>query len=380
LLISSPITAQAQPAGQPAGPSDAVKEVARQRYTEGVKAFDAGRFEEARLAFSQAHQLTGSPGILLNLGLAELRANRPVEGGNHLFQFLREYKEATPEQKASAIQAIEDAKKKAGLVAITVDVAGADISVDGALVGKSPLADPVFVQEGSRTIVATSAGKNAMAKVDAKKGQIAQANVVFNAAPAPTPTPTPGPEPAPVGPAPGPAPAPGPQTGPFVGYPQPGPQPDRGGGKDFGEWFLTNPIAWTGVGLTAVGLGLGIGFSAAAAGSADDADTIATAIRDRARADGLEGKPCGAEDGNGAGDAYPGPCNQLRDSLGVHDANVAVAVVGWVLAGLAAGGTTAYILIEYPKQKNAAKRDGVHVGVVPWVSEETQGAFVTGMF
>lgn len=383
LLASAPLAtlepAFAQPAG---GGEDAVKEVARQRYNEGVKAFDAGKFEDARLAFSQAHQLTQAPGILLNLGISEIRTNRPVEGGNHLFQFLREYKEATPEQKAGAIQGIEEAKKKAGLVSITVDVPGADVSVDGTLVGKSPLPDPVFVPEGGRTVVATAGGKNAMTKVDAKRGQITPASIVFNTTPA---APMPGPGPAAPVPGPGPGAQPGPmmQPGAPMGptFQPPPPQHDQAGGQDFGSWFVQSPIAWVGTGLTAVGLGLGIGFSVAAAQSASDADTIANAIRNRASTDGLDDAPCGAEDGSGAGDAYPGPCNALRDTLGVKDANTAVAVVGWVLFGLAAGGTTAYILIEYPKaSKGAAKQPGPAVGLVPVVSPEMSGASVYGSF
>ncbi|MBL9025267.1 MAG: hypothetical protein JNL21_23945 [Myxococcales bacterium] len=373
----TPRDAHAQPAAT--GGDDAVKEVARQRYADGVKAFDSGKYEDARLAFAQAHQLTQAPGILLNLGLSEIRTNRPVEGGNHLFQFLREYKEATPEQKAGAIQGIEEAKKKAGLVSITVDVPGADVSIDGTLVGKSPLPDPVFVPEGGRTIVATANGKNAMAKVDAKRGQVTQASVVFNAAPAPGPEPVaPGPGPA-VAPGPGPVMQPGPVMGPV--FPPPQVQPDRGGGKDFGSWFIQSPIAWVGTGLTAVGLGLGIGFSVAASQSASDADDIANAIRDQADEDGLQDSPCGPEDGTGAGDAYPGPCNALRDALGVRDANVAVAVVGWVLFGLAAGGTTAYILIEYPKaSKGSAKEAGPRVGLLPVVSPDMTGAALMGSF
>ena len=377
VTIATPDVAEAQPA---TGADDAVKEVARQRYADGVKAFDAGKFEDARLAFSQAYQLTQAPGILLNLGISEIRTNRPVEGGNHLFQFLRDYKEATPEQKAGAIQGIEEAKKKAGLVSITVDVPGADVSVDGTLVGKSPLPDPVFVPEGGRTVVATANGKNAMTKVDAKRGQITQASVVFNAA-------MPGPTPVPVAPTPGPTvqPTPGPMTqgGPMMGptfQPMP-PQPDRADKKDFGSWFIQSPIAWVGTGLTAVGLGLGIGFSVAASQSASDANAIADAIRNEADDDGLQGAPCGAEDGTGSGDAYPGPCNALRDALGVRDANVAVAVVGWVLFGLAAGGTTAYILIEYPKaSKGSAKQGGPTVGLLPVVSPDMTGAALTGSF
>ncbi len=48
--------AVAQPSQDPA-----VKEVAKQRYQEGVKAFDAGKWEEARTAFAQAYSLTQVP-------------------------------------------------------------------------------------------------------------------------------------------------------------------------------------------------------------------------------------------------------------------------------------------------------------------------------
>src|SRR5262245_41498742 len=69
---------------------DAVTEVARQRYDEGVKAFEAGRFEDARSAFLQVYKLKRHPVVLLNLGLSEVRSDYPAEGGNHLQRFLRD--------------------------------------------------------------------------------------------------------------------------------------------------------------------------------------------------------------------------------------------------------------------------------------------------
>src|SRR5262245_710202 len=71
--------------------ADAVTEVARQRYEEGVKAYDAGRFEDARSAFLQAYALKRHPAVLLNLGLSEIKSKYPEDGGNHLQQFLREH-------------------------------------------------------------------------------------------------------------------------------------------------------------------------------------------------------------------------------------------------------------------------------------------------
>src|SRR5262249_46753478 len=142
------------PPAPPAGPADAVTEVARQRYKEGVKAYEAGRFEEARTAFLQAYALKRVPAVLLNLGQSELRTVPPhyEDAGNHLSQFLREHTSATPEEQAAAGKGVAEAKKKTGVIVIAVDDAGAEVAVDGATVGKSPLLDPVFVKPGKHTV------------------------------------------------------------------------------------------------------------------------------------------------------------------------------------------------------------------------------------
>ncbi|NUO52885.1 MAG: hypothetical protein HOV80_28910 [Polyangiaceae bacterium] len=168
----APASAMAQGA-----PGDASKDVARQRYEAGVKAFDGGQFEDARVAFLEAYMLTQAPGILLNLGVSELKTNRPVEGGNHLLKFLREYADAKPEEKTSAQASIEECKRRAALISIKVDISGADVTIDGTSVGRSPLADPIFVEPGARAVVATGAGTAATANVDAKKGQTVQASL-----------------------------------------------------------------------------------------------------------------------------------------------------------------------------------------------------------
>ena len=139
---------------------DAATDLARQRYKEGVTAFDAGKFEEARLAFLQAYALKRHPAVLLNLGLSELKSNHPVDAGNHLTQFLRDAKDASPEQRQTAQASIEEAKRRTAYLVIAVDQPNADVSVDGTLVGRSPLADPVFVEPGLRTVVATFDGRN----------------------------------------------------------------------------------------------------------------------------------------------------------------------------------------------------------------------------
>src|SRR5689334_8167747 len=70
-------------AQQPAQ-TDPVTEAARVKYQEGVKAFEAGRYEDARSAFLQAYALKRVPAVLLNLGQSEIKSGHYEEGGNHL--------------------------------------------------------------------------------------------------------------------------------------------------------------------------------------------------------------------------------------------------------------------------------------------------------
>jgi hypothetical protein len=369
-----PNVAVAQPSQDPA-----VKEVAKQRYQEGVTAFDAGKWEEARTAFAQAYSLTQVPAVLLNIGLSEHKLGKCVDGGNHLIKFLREHKDATPEQKATAVTAIDDCKKKVAFVTLNVDAPGADITLGTTAMGKSPLADPFFVEPGTYTISATLGLRTGTTTIEAKKGQATTANIIVKG----TGTdPGPGPGPGDPGPGPGPnvGPGPGPYPGPGPG-PQPQPQPDSGR-EDFGYWYTHRPLAWVGTGLFAVGLGLGIGFTAASAQSSADAEFIADAIRNKAFADGVDGAPCGAADGQSGGDVYPQQCNQLRDALDVHDANVAVSIVGWVTAGVAAAGTVTYIMVDWYGGKKEPRSGGSQPSfmMAPVVSPEMQGVTAFGRF
>jgi Flp pilus assembly protein TadD len=79
LAVATGTFAAPREAAAQGNPNDPVKDVARQRFQDGVKAFDAGRFEEARVAFEQAYTLSQSPAVLLNLGVAEAKTNRCVD-------------------------------------------------------------------------------------------------------------------------------------------------------------------------------------------------------------------------------------------------------------------------------------------------------------
>jgi hypothetical protein len=257
---------------------DAVTDIARQRYKEGVAAFDAGRYEEARVAFLQAYALKRHPAVLLNLGLSELRSNHAVDAGNHLAQFVREAKEATPEQRQTAQSGIEEAKRKAAHLVIVVDRPNADVSVDGTLIGKSPLVDPVFVEPGLRTVVATFEGRNTTFAAQARRGAPTNVSLSFGGTAPPGGPPPPAPATGPIDPGASPTGPLGPGAAPPP--PVPGPPPRGDGKESFFEWYGRKPLAWVGTGVTVVGLGVGIAFSTLAGSASASADDAADAIRD----------------------------------------------------------------------------------------------------
>ncbi len=127
---------------------DKITQQARQKFIEGVAAYDAKNYEEARELFLQAYALKRHPAVLLNLGQSEIRAGYTEDGGNHLQQFLREFAGASAEQKAAAREGISESRKKTGYVILIVDTDGATLAIDGQPAGQSPLPDPAQVFEG----------------------------------------------------------------------------------------------------------------------------------------------------------------------------------------------------------------------------------------
>lgn len=388
-----------------AQPADAATEVARQRYEDGVKFFDQGRFEDARGAFLQTYSLKRHPAVLLNLGLSEVKSGHAEDGGNHLQQFLREHTTATPDQRQAADKGIIEAKKKAAFIIVIVDANGADVSLNGASIGKAPLLDPYFVKAGKHTLLATYQGKSATTQVDAKVGSATAASLSLGtsgAAPAPPVAPAPTiPTPAPSAVQPTPPAAPTTPTGPAAGtftppppasqtqvsgsFMGPGLPPDQGVSErePFFDWYTRKPIAWVGTGVAGVGLVLGIAFSAAASSASSSADGHVNDIKEEARRQGFSGPPCGDEE-TGAGDDphYAQACGVLRDDISDHDTDVAVATAGWILFGAGVVGTAVYAMIDwYPAKKpSSGALDPRIVAFAPIVTQTQQGIGLVGSF
>jgi tetratricopeptide (TPR) repeat protein len=127
------------------------------RYHEaGVSAADAGDWAKAHAAFLDACRRMHHPFILANLGQAELELGMYREAAKHFSQHLRENPiedEKTPQVK----EMLKQAQAKIGTLTFRA-AQGAEVFVDGSLVGRAPLPEALFVEPGLREVVAKPLG------------------------------------------------------------------------------------------------------------------------------------------------------------------------------------------------------------------------------
>lgn len=371
---------------------DAMTEMARQRFQEGVKFFDQKKYDEARAAFLQAYALKKHPAVLLNLAQSELRANRPADAARHFAQFLRDNPEASALEKQEAERGLAEARAKAGRIQVSVNAAGADVFVDDELVGKAPLAEPVDVAPGDRRIEAKLGDQTQSIVVKAAAGKVVEAKLNLGAgSPAGVPPVLlPPAQSAPAQESGFPAPTFGPTPmGPSAGYPETFP-PEPMANADaptqstrrepFFYWLTHKPVAWVGMGVTAVGAGLGVYGLARASSQGSKADDLTIKIQQRwkddaeAQAARPNGNVCLSPALVTSKSNFGAACGKLRDTMDGESAGKTLATVGFVTAGVGVAGTVvAYFL-------TSKKTESPTAIVTPVYGPDHAGISLTGSF
>lgn len=164
--LFAPVSAFAQqPAAQPAaGTTDApdpskVAE-ARVRYDRGLKLYYDGNIEAARVEFERAYQLAPSYKILYNTGLCYRQLNDYVAALDALERYLKEGGTEIPnDRRAEVEKTLAEIRPRLATLDIRTNVPGAEISIDDAPIGKTPLPAPVRVNPGRRKVTATKSGR-----------------------------------------------------------------------------------------------------------------------------------------------------------------------------------------------------------------------------
>lgn len=279
---------------------------ARRRFQEGVAAYDAGKFEASRIAFAQAYALEPLPELLINLGHAELKTDRYVDGARHISKALREAEIGLGERRA-AERALQRAEEEVARIKVAVNIDGATIRIDGEDIGASPMIYVWHLEPGEHRVRVSKDGFESdelllgisKGKVKVVQVRLKRIERVAN--------------PTPLG---------------SLDDPLPG----RDKGADSGPSLV--PV-WIGGGLAVAGVAVGVVFSLDAASKRDDRDSRLSALSSAAGVN----NPCATGAANVSG------CSEVRDLDDKAASSQTLGIVGFAVGGAALIGTVTYALL-----------------------------------
>jgi hypothetical protein len=325
-------TVAAQPT--PAAPAADASTQAESLFREANALVAQQKWAEAEAKLLAAWELRPTYDVAANLGHTQYRLRKLRDAAEHLDFAVRNWPlVGKREPRDLAAARLEELRKLLGVVTVKVSAPGAAVLVDGRRVGTSPIEREVFLDPGTRTIEAKLEGhEDAKQVVEATAGGKLGVELTLTPvrAPAVTALPAPTSEPPPASAAPP-------------------------GGK-------RKPIIAAGIGLAAVGLGVGIGGAIASANNSSSAEEI------RGELDARGGTSACNDAANAA------RCGEMRSAYEGTGTFRNVAIVGFVLAGAAAIGTAAYVLMPAGEASDGGVRAALSIG------PGAGGVVVTGKF
>ncbi len=317
LSAASPAVAQTDPVAE-----------ARTAFQEGVRQFSEQRFAEALEAFRRAYRIRPHPSVLVNIANCHVALEQPQQAVTLFERYLADpATNLTPAQRTEIEQALEGARRRLATITLHVVPAGAEVFLDGDMVGTSPLRRPLQTGPGPHVFEARLgglgtqqfqtrlvAGGQLTITLDLSAGRSYIGSVTPETTAAALRPPDPPPAP-PTPPPPTPVVAPPP---PLVVTP-PGGQPGGAPSSRFGGVF------WTSLGVTVAAGGAALGFALYANGLVADYDDIVRR-RDASR-DATERE------------------NLQRDGIAFADAVESNRMVAMVLGGVAGVGALVTIIV-----------------------------------
>lgn len=153
ILILSLLSAQADEAAS-ADP----KTKAQILLSEGTQLFNRGAMAEALDRFKQAYAEYASPKLLFNIGLTSRSLGRSVEAMDALEKFLAEATDTPPEMISEAKRAVGELRGMLGNLTIKCSTPGAEVALDGRVIGFAPLPNSLWVMPGNHLIAAQHPG------------------------------------------------------------------------------------------------------------------------------------------------------------------------------------------------------------------------------
>ncbi len=174
----------------------------RAHFRRGVDYFKEGDYRGALIEFKRAYELAPSYKLLYNLGQTALELQDYASALRSFERYLSEGgRDIAAARRAQVEGEIEKLKRRVARVEVTTNVPDAEIFVDDASVGRTPLPGPLAVSAGRRKFSALKGGLTAVRMVELVGGdsttvslEIVEPMMPSAAAPLPVPARTAAPE------------------------------------------------------------------------------------------------------------------------------------------------------------------------------------------
>jgi len=217
---------------------------ARGRFEAGVRLFRDQRYADARQAFEEAYRIMPNDRVLANIAACLSGEGRAPESVMMYRRFLSEGGDELPARaRDEARREIARLRPSIADVALAIEPAGAEVRIDGRVVGVAPLGWPVAVSPGQTTLEVRAEGYAPFARaIDLERGASVSFSVVLQPLGAAAATSPSGEEPAPVEVRPAPPREEHAATAPVPRRPRRAPATTPIG---------RGPLLWTGVAATA---------------------------------------------------------------------------------------------------------------------------------
>ena len=149
-LATAPLAAHAQqPAAPAAGEANDSVGQARQHFMRGVKLYEEDDFRSALIEFNRAYELAPNWGVLYNIGQSYYQLRDYANGLRTLERYSREGgAQIAPDRRAQIEKEMAELRGRVAHVTLTANAEGAEITLDDASLGKTPLAEPALIGTG----------------------------------------------------------------------------------------------------------------------------------------------------------------------------------------------------------------------------------------
>jgi hypothetical protein len=158
-LATAPLSAMGQaPATAPTASAENVAS-ARAHFLRGVKLYEEDDFRGALIEFSRAYELAPNWAVLYDVGQSYYQLRDYANALKTLEKYVKEGGRRIPAERQTEVgREIEEVRGRIAHVTLTTNVPDADLALDDAPIGRSPLAEPVVIGIGRHKLTASKVG------------------------------------------------------------------------------------------------------------------------------------------------------------------------------------------------------------------------------